>query len=947
MASVAFDVWWRDHGAKAGFKGLSAEARAAAKAQDEFKARAALAGAVVGAALFKMGKDAIRTASDIGESTSKVGVVFGKAGASVLRFADTSAKGLGISKAAALEAAGTFGNLFVSLKLPQAEAAKMSTRMVQLAADMASFNNTSPEEALDALRSGLVGETEPLRRFGVNIQDAQLRQEALKLGLISTTKDALSPAAKAQASYSLILQQTTTAQGDFARTSGGLANQQRILTAEFSDLQGQLGQKLLPAVVKTTSALVDVLTFVGDHGHAVAALAIGVGGLATAVYSVNKASAAFKATSQAWDTVTGAIRGLNAEGSKSSRILSAVGGPGGALGILGGALAIGGVAWAIYAKKQAESKARIDSVRESLDQQTGAITGNTRELAFSTLKQQGAIDAAKVLGISLQDLTDAALGNADAQARVKDRITDVIGPMDQYRVLTGQQVEAIKKVRGAVGENNDELNKAKRELEDQRAAGIKAAEGTETLTGALQDNTAAAKDNTDQYAHRDAILSKRSAQRDYEQAVDDLTQALKDNGKTLDLGTEKGRANAEALDRLAGRANEYRDSAKKAGDSTARLNGIEDDAYKRLYNTARQLGLSKTAADRYAASVLGIPPRVTTPVTTPGSKQANAELEALRRHLLALPTSVGIRVGVTSSGRTGVTAVAHGGAIGSGVGTVDEVPLLAMRGEHMWTTREVAGVGGHGAMFRLRRAAREGRLRGYAAGGIVSRIPISERATGGAQAAAWAEDYLTAAARKALMAMGGGSLGGTGWARQWAAVRSAFPWASLLSSYRPGSVTVSGNRSYHAIGRAIDVTPSMQIFDWIRSNYGARSKELIYTPAGSRQIKDGRPHIYSGPVAAQHYSHVHWAYDRGGVAGGAGWLPKMTSRPERVLSPRQTSAFENLVQVLDRSGGTGNVTVQLIAPNYVGPVDSLKRALTDLARTGQLAATLRAAGVNV
>ncbi|MEZ5231022.1 MAG: hypothetical protein R2710_31390, partial [Acidimicrobiales bacterium] len=200
-------------------------------------------------------KDSIGAASDLHESVSKAKVVFGDASGPVRKFAEDAAESLGQSQQQALEAAATFGNLFVSMGIGQQKSAEMSTSLVTLASDLASFNNASPEEALEALRSGLVGETEPLRRFGVNLNDATLRQKALELGLISTTKDALDPATKAQAAYALILEQTKTAQGDFARTSDGAANKQRILTAKFDDFKAKIGQALLPA----WSALLDVM----------------------------------------------------------------------------------------------------------------------------------------------------------------------------------------------------------------------------------------------------------------------------------------------------------------------------------------------------------------------------------------------------------------------------------------------------------------------------------------------------------------------------------------------------------------------------------------------------------------------------------------------------------------------------------------------------------------
>jgi phage-related protein len=125
-----------------------------------------------------------------------------------------------------------------------------TTNLTTLASDLASFNNTTPEQAIEAIGAALRGETEPMRAYGVLLDDASLRQEALAQGLIKTTKQALTPQQKVLAAQALIMKQTTTAQGDFARTSGGLANQQRILSARFADFKTSIGAFALPLATK-------------------------------------------------------------------------------------------------------------------------------------------------------------------------------------------------------------------------------------------------------------------------------------------------------------------------------------------------------------------------------------------------------------------------------------------------------------------------------------------------------------------------------------------------------------------------------------------------------------------------------------------------------------------------------------------------------------------------
>ena len=207
---------------------------------------AALGGAAVAAA--RTLGPMIQKAADIEESLSKNKVLFGEASVAVEKWSERTTKSLGISRREALEAVGNFGALTHAMGMSGEEGSKMSMRLVDLAADMASFNNASPEETLTAIAAGLRGENEPLRRFGVLLDAATLKQRAFEKGLIDSTKEALTPQTKALAAYSEILAQTEVQQGDFQRTSDGLANQQKLLAATWDDLQASIGEKLRPAL---------------------------------------------------------------------------------------------------------------------------------------------------------------------------------------------------------------------------------------------------------------------------------------------------------------------------------------------------------------------------------------------------------------------------------------------------------------------------------------------------------------------------------------------------------------------------------------------------------------------------------------------------------------------------------------------------------------------------
>lgn len=207
----------------------------------------AIAGTAAFAAIALGAKKAVEAASNMSETLGKSSVVFGANAAAMEEWAATASRTFGQSKNEALSAAATIGNLFVSMGIGSDRAAEMSRSMVELAADLASFSNTSIDEAIVSINAALIGESEPIRKYGVLLNEATLKAEAMKQGL-SDGKGTLEPMAKAMAAYSVILGQTGTAQGDFARTADGLANSQRTIEAVMKDMVGTIGKELLPTV---------------------------------------------------------------------------------------------------------------------------------------------------------------------------------------------------------------------------------------------------------------------------------------------------------------------------------------------------------------------------------------------------------------------------------------------------------------------------------------------------------------------------------------------------------------------------------------------------------------------------------------------------------------------------------------------------------------------------
>ena len=216
----------------------------------------AVAATGIGIALGAASLKAISAASDLDESISATRQIFGDASDAVLKFADDAALAFGQSKQEALDGALVFGTFGKAAGLAGDDLSGFTNGLLGLSSDIASFRNATPQEAIEAIGAALRGESEPLRRFGVLLDDATLKAEALELGIYDGN-GALDQQQKILAAESAIYKQTADAQGDFARTSGGLANQQRILRARLDNVTAQLGVQLLPVALKVANFFAD------------------------------------------------------------------------------------------------------------------------------------------------------------------------------------------------------------------------------------------------------------------------------------------------------------------------------------------------------------------------------------------------------------------------------------------------------------------------------------------------------------------------------------------------------------------------------------------------------------------------------------------------------------------------------------------------------------------
>lgn len=256
----------------------------------------------------------ITGASDLNETLSKSQAIFGANSSAIEAFGNNAARNVGLSKEAAIAAAAGFGDMFLQLGFVEDQAAAMSQQVVIAAADLGSFSNLETADVADRISAAFRGEYDSLQAVIPTISAARVESEALA-ATGKTAASELTAQEKATAVLAIVQKDGARAMGDFARTSDGAANQQKILTASMEDQQAKLGGLLLPAwtgflgflndgVIPAISSVID---WMGENGDTMLGLAIVVGGAATAYWAITSAMAIHKAFMIASAAATGGL----------------------------------------------------------------------------------------------------------------------------------------------------------------------------------------------------------------------------------------------------------------------------------------------------------------------------------------------------------------------------------------------------------------------------------------------------------------------------------------------------------------------------------------------------------------------------------------------------------------------------------------------------------------
>jgi hypothetical protein len=426
-----------------------------------------------------------------------------------------------------------------------------------------------------------------------------------------------------------------------------------------------------------------------------------------------------------------------------------------------------------------------------------------------------------------------------------------------------------------------------------------------------------------------------------------LTEAVDANGRSLSRKTREGLRNRDALQAAAKATRELYLEDIASGIPMDKATQKHQERIKELEKEAKRLNLNEDETRKLIDAYGDVPEDVNTDIHTDkrGFEQVFADLMKLQVMQRALQEGKSVneaqREWVNESSKLyqrppstgdgyGAPGYATGGPVwGAGTKTSDSIRAWLSNGEFVQPADAVEYYG-MPAMEALRtrkldkaalnEALPDGQTTNFKSGGPAHSSNCPACASGGHKFARggsvdWPfevdprntkinQDWAT---NIGGLGTASGS-GGVAW--MMSVLRKQFPGLPLISGYRPGSRTLSGNRSYHSLNRAVDLPPRRDVAQWIRSNYGARTKELI-TPYNDLNLHNGKPHRYTGAIWNQHNfaggnAHDHWAYRQGGLVDLMKMLnmdnlapqqevPSIPTTP-RSLSPAASSVINNTTE---------------------------------------------------
>lgn len=581
---------------------------------------AAAAAVALGALSIKLAGPAASAA----ESLNAVRVTLGTAADEFIRFGQTASTQLGISQQALNQLVVPIAAILQNSGLSGGALAQSLQDLTTRATDLASVFNVDVSESITAIGSALRGETEPIRRFGVNFSDAAVQAQALRLNLARTRAE-ISEDDKVMARLSLTMQQTNRFAGDFQNTLGeSLPNQLRVLNAEWEELTTQLSSVFLPVATDVVTALNGILGATRDV----------VGGISGFIGAIDNAINA--ADDWVARNLPGPLKGLGASAKDAEKDVKSLGGTMTLFGDLGSKI-FGQVSRTftnIVPRAQLQNAVKTLPLLQAAQANTANAQKRLNELKAEFLRvQQDTTEEVRAEAEATANLQRAAIDLADNAARrldIEQKIRELNSPAseddlaDAREAIERAQIELNKQLRRQLDIEEDlketeedrvriALNLRGLSLDQMRGAIANARASVEALRQTQKDNdeTIEQRDEELTLAERQRLLEldRLEAARDLREAQERLTELQntqqRNQGQILDLERQLQRLDQDRLDTLREQENARNNlQAIQRGDTarTAELARLEREIKDQNAEIAR---LKREEADAQIRLIQG------------------------------------------------------------------------------------------------------------------------------------------------------------------------------------------------------------------------------------------------------------------------------------------------------------------------------------------------------
>lgn len=613
----------------------------------------------------------------------------------------------------------------------------------------------------------------------------------------------------------------------------------------------------------------------------------------------------------------------------------------------------------------------LSRVNAQLDTQIAAYE-NLRLAALDAGGPTAALPYKKLKDDAIE-FKDSINDVANAQRKSNDLTNDTIGITRTYEERLGGLTKAQVDNAVTVGEMQTKITTLSSALDTLSSATSTSSDRSKALADIMN------------YQNQE-FVSANEATETYQESLLNFTETIRTNkdaigkhGDALSTNTREGLRNRDALEQAAKSTRDLFLADIAAGVPMDTATKRHQERITKLKEEAEKLGLNKTKTKELIDAYGEIPEEVKTDIKTDekGFQATYAELlrlqviqnalkegkspEAAEADWVRESSKLYRHYSAPKGDGYGAPGFRDGGSVwGAGTRNSDSIRAWLSDGEFVQPTDTVDYYGRD--LMEAMRTRKIGRAQiretlpdnpGFSGGGLAHQLE-PRLANGGSITVPFVVNPRVTKIDKDWVYDGSGAdisggSGGQGWKWQINVLREAFPGLKLLSGYRPNAHTLSGNLSYHARGRAVDVPARRDVAKWINENYGKQTKELI-TPWNDLNIWNGKRHAYHGDILAQHAgtgrfkgnAHDHWAFRQGGLVDLASMFgfPGLdtTSMLSNVAMPnasgRQLSAAAQSVINQNRGITVENLNVTNPVPERAS--DSLARQVTKLAVLGDI-----------